>query len=1365
MPNRPLVKTPIFVPLYAGLSTEVADKLVQPQNGVLELENMVCALTGEMSKRDGSADLATPTTPTLPTGGTLPTLYELAGYKDQLVRLSVMGPSPLWPWAADEQSWLLPSPPGAGTPVASVFRGPIGVDTTPIVNGVTVGTSAQTPSSCTAGSFILAAYEQYAQNTQSNVGIVELVLDAQTKEPVLTTPSATQAFRPRCVTVGQYMLCFFVDLFDGTVRVDLYDSTNIQSLSAQYVLTAAGAAGVTSLLAVTAKDSTTATVVYTGAGTNAATAIDFVPSTAAITLYGLRTNAAASITATGVLAFVQDLGGSGKLSLISQEATNGVVVHWGFGAISGSLSTATADYVIDSSFTGKGVPSDKFTTGVWNAAAYTTSTSSTGEFVVMYDSLATGDTAKAIVYRGARVGSTVTRGAEYWYGVSLVSEFYQPGDGGTYILTTFSNSAQPTTPQNTFFVCVDGLAQPAPQATALPQGAGGISRRSSALTPVIHVGGARDIAVPTLADVQFIGGVVTQLFGVSLLALTPLAQQDTTTSPPVEAFGSLLVPGGTLMAYDGRNYGEAIFANRPEPPILIPTSTGTGSTVSITHNAADQVIGAPVQPLAGTAGDVVMGALTVVPTTGGASAVQAGGGIAIYRIKGAFTLQFLSIRALNQLLIGATLSVASSGVAGNDGSFTITSVQGEFSVTGPNPILTGVDFVVTQTTQTSAILGGGTVMSVTPTNPARFFLLAPGIPVITDDPTFAGQNLIVTPVAPRTLYGMTEPQNTGSFTLDATHPCGTQTLNGTVFSFLYGSSALSTAVFEDFQTPASFSLQLADPTTANTWTITNASFDQTYVGSVLTVVNTLNPGNSDSFLILKVIDATHIVTSGPRSNPGGIIRNEFTGATTAVTYTVTVEQNIGIGKHEYCQIFSRVDANGRKWRSPPSIPVEVTTTPTNPSVTAVCSYLNATGQNCNVELYRSQTDVGGAFNLVQSIPNNPHSLAGVINDFYSDREIALQEELFSDGGILPGTPLPSVRLIAVHQGRVFVVSPESPQSLFYSNPDGAGSGGAGDGLLFDTTNLSLDIIDQHGFINAIQALDNTLVTIKGDSVYAVNGTGPDGSGQNGGYAASLIASGVGTNNPRSIALQVGTGTAPGGVWFQSEATRAGIHTVTRGLTVEYTGGGVRRYSQETIISSLVYPALTQVRWYTASGRTLIYDWTSKLWGTNTGQPCLSALLFNGLPVVAASDTFAGYVLEETPGLYEDGELVGVYAPYAQRVASAWLSVGGLAGYQRTRRIQGVGKAVGAHVLTVLLYANYDDTNLIGTASKTFAAGDDWDWELLPAIQKVDAIKVVLIGTDLPGAITGTAGFSVTGLALLVAGKQGLGKVPDRNRMT
>src|SRR5262249_17666058 len=70
----------------------------------------------------------------------------------------------------------------------------------------------------------------------------------------------------------------------------------------------------------------------------------------------------------------------------------------------------------------------------------------------------------------------------------------------------------------------------------------------------------------------------------------------------------------------------------------------------------------------------------------------------------------------------------------------------------------------------------------------------------------------------------------------------------------------------------------------------------------------------------------------------------------------------------------------------------------------------------------------------------------------------------------------------------------------------------------------------------------------------------------------------------------------------------------------------------------------------------------------------------------------------------------------------WLALAGLRGYERVTRFTGVGKTVGAHTLTIVVYGDYDDSTPLGTFTVT--PGALWDWQLHYS-KKLSAVKVVL----------------------------------------
>lgn len=471
--------------------------------------------------------------------------------------------------------------------------------------------------------------------------------------------------------------------------------------------------------------------------------------------------------------------------------------------------------------------------------------------------------------------------------------------------------------------------------------------------------------------------------------------------------------------------------------------------------------------------------------------------------------------------------------------------------------------------------------------------------------------------------------------------------------------------------------------------------------------------------------------------------------------TPTAGGSMEDGEHGYQICYSWTDATGRVFRSEPSVLTTGTTAAGNNSLALTFAYLHNTGrQNVVVEIYRAATGTSQTFNRVVSLPNDPLSMTGTYTDTAADATIAAGVELYTDGGGLGNQTIPGARLVAAFDGRVWIADGET---LWYSNQVGPG-----DGIVFNDV-LTLDINDARGAIRSMSILDDKLIVTKDDGVYVVTGQGPNGQGQGGSYTPSLVAAGVGCSNPKSVAV------TQDGVWINSTSERAGIHTVSRGLSVEYTGAGVRRYVDEVIVSAVVVAEKSQIRWFTESGRTFVWDWISKLWATNTEQGAISAAVNDDVVYYACGDAsvLAGCVLAEDPTTYAEGTREdGTYVTYPKRVKLPWLIVSALQGFVLVDRCQGVGDVAGAHVLVGNLYRNYDDgvDGSIGGFLKTFEAGDKWDWELLPRVKKVASLMLELVAYDASMITPPTAGPIMEAAVFTVGILGGLKRQPNTARM-
>lgn len=419
--------------------------------------------------------------------------------------------------------------------------------------------------------------------------------------------------------------------------------------------------------------------------------------------------------------------------------------------------------------------------------------------------------------------------------------------------------------------------------------------------------------------------------------------------------------------------------------------------------------------------------------------------------------------------------------------------------------------------------------------------------------------------------------------------------------------------------------------------------------------------------------------------------------------------------YSYRVCYAFVDANGRKWRSTPSTPLEVATDGTDQSFDLTIATLrmidrgtgNARGYQ--IEVYRTQENGPGAYFLVASIANDPSVATATLTDNVADEDLG--EELYTDGGGLENQLLPSISWCVEFQGRL-VCGQAGTGTIWYSLELDLNHG-----LIFNEA-LTEDIGDASDPTTGAAVYGEQLYVFKAGKTFLVAGQGGNALGQGGNYDFRRIGDGVGCSNPQTIVVR-------DGVWFKSSSTRAGFHRTTGG-DPEYVGQGVHTYDGLAISSAVVLRDPTEIRWYTEQGTTLVWNWTTRTWGWNTGQACLTATSGYTPVVGAVYCTTAGVVLSEaTTGSGDPYTEGGV--PYLARVRTPWYRLGGtLSGWGRVRRFQGVGLLPANHRTVVNLYKN-QETVPFQTSTIVFGTTRPrWDWEIRPQQQPMSSVMVEVI---------------------------------------
>jgi hypothetical protein len=496
--------------------------------------------------------------------------------------------------------------------------------------------------------------------------------------------------------------------------------------------------------------------------------------------------------------------------------------------------------------------------------------------------------------------------------------------------------------------------------------------------------------------------------------------------------------------------------------------------------------------------------------------------------------------------------------------------------------------------------------------------------------------------------------------------------------------------------------------------------------------------------------------------PGGTL-NQFDGTTyTEANFAYYPEQptltpSAGGGltassTYWYRTVYVGYDASGRKRWSQPSIAKSVATGVGQGTVTVAAETLGIVGMTgVVIEVYRGPANgtSNGDFQKVGSVANDTTADSVNFVDTVSDTSLANGEFLYTNGGIPGNDTIPGALAQAVTKTRLMFISADDPQAIWVSNKFVDGQG-----LRFSEGNKLL-IRDDHGDLTGLAAMDDKVIAFKRDAIYVITGDGPDAAGR-GGFSINLIALGTGTLNPRSIVE------TPDGVMFQSSpptatsfVPRTGIYLVNFGLGVDYIGDAVERYKNEAIYGAVSLPTLNQVRFYTDS-RILVYDTAKKVWST------FDLVAFAPAAACAWGDRavyadFNAQVFIEDASLYTDDG-----ATFTMFVATPWLQLNGLRGYQRFYRAQTVGEyqqLTGTITTVIKPFKDFETTAF--TADKTLAVVNptsgspwktEWHWHA-----KLAALKLEIRETS------STAGIKMTAVVLEYGIKSGLGRVPAANR--
>lgn len=354
------------------------------------------------------------------------------------------------------------------------------------------------------------------------------------------------------------------------------------------------------------------------------------------------------------------------------------------------------------------------------------------------------------------------------------------------------------------------------------------------------------------------------------------------------------------------------------------------------------------------------------------------------------------------------------------------------------------------------------------------------------------------------------------------------------------------------------------------------------------------------------------------------------------------------------------DNQGNIYRSAPSIPVTVTTTGTTSSVTVNIPTLRLTAKVANpvkIVIYRWST-ASEVYNQVTSIVaptlNSTTSDSVAYVDTLLDSSIVGNNLIYTTGGVVEDVNGPGSNIMTLFDTRLWLVDAEDPNLLWVSKQVIEATPVEMSDLFTIYVAPNTGTVESTGPISALAPMDDKLIIFKHNSIFYLNGAGPNNLGSTsvgcslGNYSQpTFITAVVGCTNQQSIVL------TQDGLMFQSDK---GIWLLRRDLQTEYIGAPVESFNNSVVNSANVIPQTNYVLFTLSTGEMLMYDYYEKQWGTFSGAPAISSCIYGGRHTLLSK---YGQILQATPGVYMDNT-----EPVLMNFTTSWLNLAALQGYER-----------------------------------------------------------------------------------------------------
>lgn len=454
-----------------------------------------------------------------------------------------------------------------------------------------------------------------------------------------------------------------------------------------------------------------------------------------------------------------------------------------------------------------------------------------------------------------------------------------------------------------------------------------------------------------------------------------------------------------------------------------------------------------------------------------------------------------------------------------------------------------------------------------------------------------------------------------------------------------------------------------------------------------------------------------------------------------IFYTEDGASSLAAGTYIHYVTYQWVDNNGNQYESAPSVASSYVDT-VGSSIKIYFTWPFITNKiNVQVKIWRTLS--GGTVPYLVSIRGaDLTTFYGSYDDSISDTVIAANPTLYTTGGILENNAPPPATAMLVKNNRLWVVSDETKNEVWYSKTFFTTGGINFSGFLLE------DVAISSLQITALAGMDEKIIYFNPEGMYYTVGDGGNDSG--GGSTLSL---------PQEIPADTGCSQSSGVITFPTGVmvkTPKGIYQLDRALNFQYFGAPMERYNNQTITATSILYSKSQIRFLCSDGLTMTYDYIFNQWSTFTNHIGVSATIWNGDYVYVRTD---GELYIETEGYYlDDTTAFGVL------IQTANLSFADVQGFERVKQFLILGDYTnGSNSLHGIQTSMAYDFESTFTTTNPFYFADTTPYQyrtFLPR-QKCDTVSILI-----QELVTGDSAEYVTftDMSVLTGVKKGLNKV-------